>query len=218
MTIPGSFLTNPIPLKVYDENEEEGLVALTFSKPINKQISLIIVGKITDAVIERIDMDLTVGISLGYLNHLNDKNQKDPKSVFIKSFLFQEYGFAYKEVIEYGIGIGIACMNNIYIREALSSVISNDAIDWALESKFSLVKAKEGEYDGDVVLAFWEKENDGNWVIPSEAVKIWQNILYNDTDAGEKLVNELHKAFKKNKKKDIVKISEEIETLLVKGE
>lgn len=117
-------------------------------------------------------MDLTVGISLGYLNHLNDKNQKDPKSVFIKSFLFQEYGFAYKEVIEYGIGIGIACMNNKYIRETLSSVISNDAIDWALESKSSLVKAKEEDYKGDAVLTFWDKESDENWVIPSEVAKI----------------------------------------------
>lgn len=218
MTIPGKFLSNPIPLKVYNENNEERLVAITFSKPINQQISLIIVGKITDAVIEQIDKDLLIGIGLGYLNYFNEKNHKNPESVFIKSFLFQEASYAYKEVIEFGIGICIALINNKYIREALSSIITDDAIDWALKLKSSIVTAKESAYKGDVVLAFWDKESNENWVIPAEAVKIWQNILYNDSDKGEKLVSELYKAFKNKKKKEIVKLNEEIETLLIKGE
>jgi hypothetical protein len=218
MNIPGSFLTNPVPLEIYDEKDVKKKIALTFSKPINDQINLIVVGKVSDAVLERINMDLSAGIAMGFLNRMNEINQKKPESIFVKNFFYQEYGYAYKEVIEYGIGIAIIIMDQPYMREAISTVVDVESIDWAVKEKTHIVRAKEADYKQDVAIAFWEKETDENWVVPWQAVKIWQNLLYNDSDTGEDLVNDLAKAYKKNKQKDIEKISLQIEELLVKGE
>ncbi|NHJ49377.1 MAG: hypothetical protein FK733_16425 [Asgard group archaeon] len=217
MKIPGSFLTNPVPLEIHDENNDKKKIALTFSKPINDQINLIVVGKVSDAVLERINMDLSAGIAMGFLNRMNEINQKEPESIFVKSFFYQEYGYAYKEIIEYGIGISIIIMDQQYMREAIASVVDVDSIEWAVKEKTAIVRAKEEDYKQDIAITFYEKETDENWAVPWQAVKIWQNLLYNDSNTGEELVKDLAKAFKKNKGKDIEEISTKIEKLLVKG-
>ena len=210
-----SFLINPIPVKVHDENDNQKIIALVFSKPIEGVIYLIIVGKTTDAVIQRVEMDASVGFINGYLNIINELNQQNPKSFFIKEFPHQNYNYAYKEVIEFGAGIAITIYKQKKIREALSTVYKNENIIWGLNEKEAFVTIKESDFKGkNFALNFWQKSDDGNYVIPDEAAKIWTQLLINDSDEGSKLAEELYNAFQSGKKKQIAKISEEIENLL----
>jgi len=212
------FLTDPIPVKVYDEANEERILTLIFSAPMDGHINLVIIGAVTKAIVDRLNSDLAAGVGTGYLNIMNEKNQQEPQSIFIKEFFYQDYEFAFKEVVEFGMGLGMAIYRQKFLRQKISQVIANDAIDWGLNEKEAFVKAKEKDYTETPGVVFWEKKTDTTWVIPGEAVKFWSNILVNESDKGCSLAKELYQAFHSSDKQATKKLSSAIESLLLHGE
>lgn len=212
-------LTNPISVKVHDEKNNQKTIALTFSGPYKykkkKEIGLFILGNISKLIIERIEQDLAAGIAIGYFQILTEiqksKAKKDPESLSIKSFSYQEYKYAYKEIIEYGSGIGIAIYQQKYLRKALKETTNIKDIIWAEDSKNELVRIKEKDYGGSSVISYWDKESEENWVIPEEAVNIWQHTRYFSGENIGKLTAQLYDAREKGNKKIIKKIGDLIE-------
>ncbi|MBD3193274.1 MAG: hypothetical protein GF308_21750 [Candidatus Heimdallarchaeota archaeon] len=218
-------LTNPIAVKVHDEKNNKKTVALMFSIPYKykkeKEIGLIILGNISKLVIDRIEQDLAAGIAIGHFQILCEiqkaKAKKDPESLYIKSFSYQEYEYAYKEVIEYGSGIGIAMYQQKYLRKAIKEITRVKDIIWAEKSKNKLVKVKEEDYNGSPVISYWDKEAEENWVIPEEAINIWQHIRYFSGENIEELTTQLYGARIKEDKKTIKKIGSLIEKYIKEG-
>jgi hypothetical protein len=214
MVYASNFLTNPIPCKVHDENNEQKFITLMFTKPFiregTKVIGLLVFGNTTPTVLEQIEKDVIVGISYGHLVKVQEAQQekqekKDLKSFFIKSFLYQGYSYAYKDVIENATGIGIAIFQQSYLRQAIKEVADVAGIDWNEKKDNFLVKAKAEEYSSQEVIAYWvkDKKKEENWVIPGEAAKFWALVLTYSGDGAEELSGKLYKAFKKNDQKAI---------------
>jgi len=206
-----NFLTNPIPCKVHDENKEQKYVSLMFTKPFEREgtkvIGLLVLGAATPVVLEQIEKDVIAGVSYGHLVKIQEIQQakKDPKALFIKSFLYQGYSYAYKDVIEYATGIGIAIFQQKYLRQAIKEVADVPEIIWNEQEDNFLVRAKADEYNSQEVIAYWEKDKKGdeNWVIPGEAAKFWTLVLHYSGEEAEKLSKKLYEAFKISDQKKI---------------
>ena len=75
-------------------------------------------------------------------------------SKIIKSFYYQGYSYANKDVIEFATGIGIAIYQQKYLRQAIKEVADIAGIDWNEKKDNHLVKAKADEYNRQEVIAF----------------------------------------------------------------
>ena len=86
MNSPEPFLTDPIPVKVYDEANEERILTLIFSAPMDGHINLVIIGAVTKAIVDRLNSDLAAGVGTGYLNIMNETGRKLRKMVTRKLY------------------------------------------------------------------------------------------------------------------------------------
>ena len=206
-------------VEVHNEKDQKKRVCLVFTEPYDfegkKQIGLVIIGNIFQAVVNQIEKDLTAGIAVGHFEIVCQIQQakKDPQGLYIKSFTYQEYAFAYKEVIQFGAGISVALYQQKSLRKKVKETANKESIFWFEKANKKLALAKEEEYSGTPVISFWEKEPESiNWIVPSEAVKIWQHTIMVSNTEAEKLVEKLYEATQKGKK--LKKIEEEIRQLL----
>lgn len=211
------FLSNPIAVSVHNENDERSILSVLFAKLDEKkkdEIQLVIVGDASEAVLNRLENDLAAGISIGYLQLIGEMQKEMPEGIFVKTFAYQEYEYAYKSVIEFGAGIAIAIYQQNYLRKELKEITDDRSIDWSEKTNVGLIKAKELEYKGDKVLTFWEKETNENWTIPREAVIFWKQVGHVFGSDANEIAQKLHEAFEKNKKKDIEKTRKQIEKIV----
>lgn len=199
------FLIKPFSASVHDEHDSKEIVCLALALDNEKKnISLIILGKFSDPVLERLEQDLLAGIAIGHfqllINIQQEKAKKDPQGLFIKSFAYQEYEYAYQEIIQSGVAIAVTLFQEKILREEIMRATDTKNINWGEKEKKYLIRIKEEEYSGEPVIAFWEKEPvSTNWNIPFESTKIWQSTQVFNTEKAEELATEHYSAKNKSK-------------------
>ncbi|MFW9925037.1 MAG: hypothetical protein ACFFDW_17315, partial [Candidatus Thorarchaeota archaeon] len=179
-------------------------LALNKENQEKKTISLIILGKFSEPVLERLQQDLIAGIAIGHFQLLcniqQEKAKKDPQGLFIKSFAYQEYDYAYLEIIQSGAAIGVTLFQEKILREEVMRATETKNINWGEKEKKYLIRVNEEEYSGEPIIAYWEKEPISmNWIVPLEATKIWQNVQVFNTDEAEELATKHYNAKNKSK-------------------
>ena len=199
-----NYIVNPVPLIVADQQgvAKNTAVLLTKSVQINRgdEIGLIIVGNLDEVSIQKFEQDLVAGIALGHYKNLQDHQKKKLKSENFKfiSSKYADYQFTNKGAVEYGVLVAAIMKKASYMRKEIKKTSYAKGIKWDEDFNDSQVKAREDKYKGKgPVITYWEKGMMGekNWIIPLEAVHIWQHVKSYSGDEAEKLAGELFGAF-----------------------
>lgn len=202
------FLIKPFSTIVHDENDRKKTVCLAVGLDNQNKdqttICLLVLGNISDLVLDRLEKDLLAGVAIGHFQILcaiqQEKAKKDPQGFFIKSFAYQEYDYAYPEIIQSGAAIGVTLFQEKYLREVVRKAVNMENIDWGEKAKKHLLRIKEEEYSGEPIIAYWEKEPlSMNWIVPLEVTKLWQNVQVFNNEQAEELAIKFHEAKNKSK-------------------
>jgi hypothetical protein len=198
------YIVNPVPLVVMDSQGVTKSVAVILTKPVKinrgEEIGLIIVGNLDEASIKKFEEDLVAGIALGHYKNLQDHQKSKLKSDNFKfiSSKYADYQFTHKGAVEYGVLVAAIMKKASYMRKEIKKTSYAKAIKWDEDFNDSQVKAREDKYKGKgAVITYWEKGMMGekNWIVPLEAVHIWQHVKTYPGDEAERLANELYAAF-----------------------
>ncbi len=215
------FITNPRSIRIQDESGNSRYLCMMFSKPNwmknPNQISLVILGDVQDEIVKKIEDDLIAGIAMGHYFSLEQQREKKFKKENLKILenKFSNYNPVYNDVVKLGLAFGTGIYKAKYLRKEIMKTSNDKTIDWGEMFNNMQVKAKEKKYKGNSVIIFEEKYfKMSRWVVPIEAVKIWQNIqLYSDDEAIE-LVTNLYNFQQKIDEKEIKRIFGSLESYI----
>lgn len=199
------FLTNSLAISITDEQGNKKYLSLAFGSPIkinkNKEIGLVILGNVDQSVIQKIEKDIEAGIALTKHSILEKKFEKDiqKEKAEILEKKFEGYQPVYPEAFDFGRTIAFVIYKQKYMRKDIGSTTKVKGIKWEEENYNELVLAHEDKYNG---IGYSSKisRKGKNWIIPMEAVKIWQHIRYYSGEEAEVLSKQLYEGMKADSK------------------
>ncbi|MCG3227291.1 MAG: hypothetical protein H7645_10245 [Candidatus Heimdallarchaeota archaeon] len=210
------YLTNFAPVKIQDKNT---IFFLTKPKRIEgkKQIVLVIIGDFDESIISEIESDLTAGIAEGWMITLEKMQEVKFKAdnLQVLENAYQDYEFKHKEVGVFGTAISREIYEDRYVRKALKSTTKIKGMNWYEDFNNMFPRLKAKKFTGKPVIKFYEKLVTKNeWIIPIEAVRIWQHVKHYTGKEVTELANELEKAILTNDETKEKQITKDIESFI----
>ena len=208
------YLTNPAPISVQDKD-----TAFMLAKPTKvdgrNQIGLVIIGDIDESIIPEIELDLTAGVAAGHIMGLERHRERKFKAdnLVILENTYQEHEFKHREVGAFGAAIGQGISKEKYMRKEIMKTTKVKGMDWGESFNDMIPKVKAKKYSGTPIIKFYEKlVTKGDWVIPIEAVRIWQHVKFYSGEEANELGITLKSAFQSNNEDELKQISKKIES------
>ena len=191
-----NFLIDPTPIKIQGKNT---IFFLTKPKRIQrrKQIGLVIIGDFDETILPEIELDLIAGVASGHILNLEYyKNLKfKAKNFRIMENIYGEHEFKHKEIKKFGETIGQEIYKNRYMRKALKKTTKVKKMNWYEGFNDQLPRLKFYDCLTTPVIIFWEKMvTHKEWVIPIEAVRIWQYMKFYSGEGVQEMADDLKNA------------------------
>ena len=221
------YIVLPAPLMIKDSQGITQNIAVLMTKPADinrgKEIGLIIVGNLDEASIKKFEQDLVAAIAMGHYRNLQEHQKSKLKSENFRfiSNKFADYQFSDKGTTEYGILVARIMKEASYMRKEIKKTSYAKSIKWDEDFNNSQVKAREDKYKGKgAVITYWEKGimGDKNWIVPLEAVHIWQHVKHYPGDEAKRLASDLFGAFLAGATDKFKSIGTDIEIFINKEE
>ena len=211
-----NYLTNFAPVKIHGKN-----TIFFISKPIRiegkKQLVLVIIGDFDESIIPEIEEDLTAGVAEGWIMNL-EKHQEvkfKAKNLQILENAYQEHEFKHREVGAFGVGVSQEIYEDRYVRKAIKSTTKIKGMNWYEDFNNMLPRLKAKKYSGTPVIKFDEKiVTQNEWIIPIEAVRIWQHVQFYTGEEVTEQANALKNAILTNDKTEQKQITKDIESFI----
>ncbi|MHA1211705.1 MAG: hypothetical protein ACTSSH_04510 [Candidatus Heimdallarchaeota archaeon] len=185
------YITKPMPLKITDDFGREKYFTITFTTPHKvdkvKVIGLVLVGNIDETLVKRIEQDLIVEIAKTTNMLLEEimKKKVEKGKYQHKGFKMENSQIEHPYIEEFAANFVVLMFQDKEIRAYVKQVVKLKGMKWSEETDNMLANIKAEKYQGEYVIKYWEKglfgEND--WIIPYEAIKIWQKVYpFTDPD------------------------------------
>ena len=210
------YLTNPAPIKIQEKDTIFMLAKPTKVEGRN-QIGLVVIGDIDESVIPEIELDLTAGVAAGHIMHLEQQRERKFKAENLRILgnAYQEHDFKNREVGAFGAAIGQGISKEKYMRKEIMKTAKVKGMDWGESFNDMVPKVKAKKYSGTPVIEFYEKlVTKGDWVIPIEAVRIWQHVKFYPGEEANELASTLKSASQSNNEDELKQISKRIESFV----
>ncbi|MHA1218092.1 MAG: hypothetical protein ACTSO5_05335 [Candidatus Heimdallarchaeaceae archaeon] len=219
------YIMNPIPIAVKNQQGATVNIAINFTKPtqVNRvtQIGLIVIGNLDESSIQQLEQDLTAAIALGHLNNLLEKHKgkTDTDKFKLQQNSFSDYQLTNQGIAQLGVVLAKMIKKFTYLRKEIKKTSFAKGVKWNEDFDDFQVKAKEDKYKGKgSVIKYWAKGIMGqaNWIIPLEAVQIWQHVRTYPGQEAEKLAQELYAVFISGDESKYKGLTVDIESLIRK--
>ncbi|MHA2256054.1 MAG: hypothetical protein ACXAAM_08285, partial [Candidatus Heimdallarchaeaceae archaeon] len=130
---------------------------------------------------------------------------------------YQEHEYKHRDVGAFGAVISQEIYQDRYVRKAIKSTTKIKGMNWYEDFNNMLPRLKAKKYSGTPVIKFYEKiVTQNEWIIPIEAIRIWQHVRFYPGEEVTELANALKNAILINDGTEQKQITKDIESFIKK--